>query len=157
MDNLALVNRFYQAFSENDGKTMADFYDENATFQDDVFGKLNAAEVKAMWQMLTARSKDLVVTWTEPGVQGEYITTHWTAQYSFGPGKRKVVNEIDAQFLIRDGKIVQHKDHFNFYRWARQALGLPGLTLGWTSYLRHKVSNKALKGLRDYMSASMTK
>nr|HRD07809.1 nuclear transport factor 2 family protein [Saprospiraceae bacterium] len=62
MDNIALVNRFYQAFSENDGKTMADFYDENATFQDDVFGKLNAAEVKAMWQMLTARSKDLVVT-----------------------------------------------------------------------------------------------
>ena len=46
MDNIALVNRFYQAFSENDGKTMADFYDENATFQDDVFGKLNAVEVK---------------------------------------------------------------------------------------------------------------
>ena len=85
-----------------------------------------------MWQMLTARNKDLVVTWTEPGVQKGIHSHHWTAQYSFGPGKRKVVNEIDAQILIRDGKIVQHKDHFNFAD-GPAALGLPGFLLGWTS------------------------
>lgn len=157
MDNIALVNQFYQAFSAKDGKKMAQMYDDNAVFEDDVFGQLNAAEVKAMWPMLTARSKDLVISWTDPIVQEDYISTHWTAQYSFGPEKRKVVNEIDALFLIRDGKIVQHNDHFNFHKWARQALGLTGIALGWTSYLRRKVRSQALKGLRNYMVEQVIK
>jgi hypothetical protein len=47
--------------------------------------------------------------------------------------------------------IVEHVDRFNFWRWSRQALGLPGLVLGWTPVLRKKVGTTATERLdREY-------
>jgi hypothetical protein len=50
----------------------------------------------------------------------------------------------------QDGKIVAHTDVFDFWRWSRQALGAPGLFLGWTSFLQRKVQGQAAKGLSEY-------
>ena len=76
---------------------------------------------------------------------------HWDAYYTFSATGRKVVNRIDAFFEIADGKIVRHTDKFNFYTWSRQALGLTGMLLGWTSFLNKKVSAKAMKNLANFM------
>ena len=51
-----------------------------------------------------------------------------------------VINDIIAEFKIKDGKIIKHQDKFDFYKWSRQALGFPGLFLGWTPFLKNKVS-----------------
>ena len=56
---------------------------------------------------------------------------HWVATYTYSATGRPVENRIDATFEFRDGRIVRHRDRFDLYRWARQALGPKGLLLGW--------------------------
>ena len=59
-----------------------------------------------------------------------------------------------AAFRFRDGLIADHVDAFDFWRWARQALGPSGLLLGWTPMLRSKVRGQALAGLRQFRAAA---
>ena len=68
------------------------------------------------------------------------------ARYLFTQTGRTVVNDIQARFVIRDGLICQHDDSFDLWRWSRQALGLPGLLLGWSPLLQNKVRQQAFKG-----------
>ncbi|KGS11492.1 ketosteroid isomerase, partial [Pseudomonas coronafaciens] len=53
-------------------------------------------------------------------------------------------------FVFRDGKICEHRDHFDMWRWSRQALGVKGLLLGWTPLVRNAVRAQALKGLKAF-------
>ena len=52
-------------------------------------------------------------------------------------------NTISARFLFRDGLIIAHRDAFNFWAWSRQALGVSGLLLGGSAWLRAKVRAQA--------------
>jgi hypothetical protein len=63
-----------------------------------------------------------------------------------------VVNDIHASFRFENGLIVEHKDSFSFYRWARQALGTSGLLLGWTPMVRNRVRRQAAAGLEKFQS-----
>lgn len=76
----------------------------------------------------------------------------WQAWYTFSATGRHVHNVIDAAFRFRDGLIIEHRDRFSFWRWARQALGPTGLLLGWTPFLRAKVMRTARAGLDAYVS-----
>jgi hypothetical protein len=58
-----------------------------------------------------------------------------------------VHNVIEAAFTFRDGRIATHRDHFDLYRWTRQALGTTGVLLGWTPFLRSAVRRKAALAL----------
>ena len=75
------------------------------------------------------RAEDLKVELAEHSADGDTGTAHWIATYTFSTG-RPVVNDIHARFRFRDGLIVDHQDSFSFWRWARQALGPPGMILG---------------------------
>ena len=60
-------------------------------------------------------------------------SAHWEATYRFSATGRLVHNIIDAEFEFdAHGLILRHRDRFDFWRWARQALGAPGLLLGWS-------------------------
>ncbi len=61
-----------------------------------------------------------------------------------------VVNHIEADFRFRDGKIVEHNDHFDLWRWARQALGMKGVLLGWAPPVQNAIRKQAAKGLAAY-------
>ncbi len=66
--NQELIAGFYQAFQNKDYKTMQDCYAEDATFNDEVFLNLTADEVRAMWEMLIKKGKDLqLVFFKYPG------------------------------------------------------------------------------------------
>ena len=60
-----LIERFYAAFNRRDGDAMAACYAPNATFVDPAFGRLDAEQTKAMWQMLTSQADDLTVELVE--------------------------------------------------------------------------------------------
>ncbi len=79
------------------------------------------------------------------------VTAHWEPVYSFSQTGRHVHNIIDAEFEFKDGKIIRHIDTFDFWRWSKQALGAPGLLLGWSSFLRNKVSTMAAKSLTAFI------
>ncbi|MDI7065956.1 hypothetical protein QMO17_32445, partial [Klebsiella pneumoniae] len=75
---------------------------------------------------------------------------HWVARYTFSQTGRTVVNRIDARFRFREGRIVEHRDAFDLWRWTRQALGVKGVLLGWTSFVQRAIRAQARKGLDLY-------
>ncbi len=147
----AIIHQFYRAFQQKDFKTMQSCYTENAVFNDAAFKNLNAAEVRAMWEMLIKSGRDLVITYQIGHFSGNIGTADWVATYTFSQTGRKVVNRVHATFVLENGKIVDHRDQFDFWKWARQALGLPGLLLGWSGFLRKKVQQKARQRLDLFM------
>ena len=150
--NKERINKFYTAFQKKDYKTMQDCYANNATFSDPVFENLNAAEVRAMWQMLITRATDLALEFKNVAANETSGSAEWTAVYTFSATGKKVINKIKANFVFENGKIKEHKDSFDFYKWAKQALGFKGLLLGWTSFLHNKVKQQARNNLIKFMS-----
>ncbi len=150
--NHELITKFYTAFQNKDIKGMQDCYSDQATFSDPVFSNLNAQELRAMWAMLIQSGKDMRIEFSAVKAWEDGGSAHWDAYYTFSATGRKVLNQIDAEFIIENGKILQHRDHFNFYTWSRQSLGFTGMLLGWTSFLRNKVRKQASAKLAAYMS-----
>lgn len=138
-----LIERFYRAFDECDGDTMAACYAPDVRFSDPVFTDLRGRRAGAMWRMLTEGATDLRVELLEHEAGESSGSAHWRAHYTFTETGRPVVNDVDATFRFRDGLIVEHRDEFSFHRWARQALGPVGLLLGWTPPVRSKVRRRA--------------
>lgn len=149
--NAALVEKFYAAFARRDPAVMATCYAPDATFRDPAFD-LRGAEIGAMWTMLCTRGKDLTLEYSGIRADDQSGQAHWEAHYTFSQTGRKVHNIIDAAFTFRDGLIATHVDTFDFHRWSKQALGLPGLLLGWSGFLRGKVQTQAMKSLRAFMA-----
>ena len=137
-----LIDRFYAAFDRKDGDAMAACYAPDARFSDPAFGELRGAEPGAMWRMLTAQARDLSVELVERSADATTGSAHWIARYTFTQTGRSVVNDVRARFRFADGLIAEHDDAFSFHRWARQALGPPGLLLGWTPVLRASVRKR---------------
>ena len=63
-----------------------------------------------------------------------------------------MVNEIRAEFVFKDGLIVEHRDHFDLWRWSRQALGLKGLLLGWLPPVQAAIRRQARQGLASFQA-----
>lgn len=148
--NQALIERFYTAFQGRDAVTMGACYHDDATFTDPAFGTLSAAETRRMWAMLCARAADLRLGFRDVRADDQQGGASWEADYTFSKTGRAVNNRISATFEFREGRIIRHVDHFDFWRWSRQALGPVGWLLGWSPWLRAKVRATALKGLAAY-------
>ena len=150
--NSELIRRFYTAFAARDGSAMAELYAPDARFSDPVFPDLRGSEPGAMWRMLTGRAEDLEVELVEHEANGDVGAARWTARYTFTQTGRPVENHVRASFRFAGGLIAEHRDEFDFHRWARQALGAPGLLLGWTPPLRASVRRRARAGLDEFMA-----
>jgi ketosteroid isomerase-like protein len=153
--NQDVVRRFYAAFAALDAATMQACYAPDAAFRDEVFTLQGAVEIGAMWRMLcTATQARGREDWRleASGIEADADRgrAHWEAHYRFSATGRRVHNIIEADFRFRDGLIVRHHDRFHFWRWSRQALGLPGLLLGWTPYLHNKVRAQAMARLARF-------
>jgi hypothetical protein len=131
---------------------MAACYAPGATFTDPVFVGLTDGEPQDMWRMLVGRSRDMTVELVEQEADGEeWGRARWIARYTFGQTGRPVVNAVRSEFTFDPaGLIVMQRDEFDFWRWARQALGMTGLLLGWTPVLKHSVRDKARAGLNAF-------
>ncbi len=153
MNNKEIVTRFYSAFQKLDYATMQDCYDDEVIFQDPAFGLLKGSEAKAMWEMLAKNAKNFSLVFSDVKAEDEeYFTCKWVATYTFSATGRKVVNSIQAYIRVQNSKITEHTDHFNFWKWSRQALGLSGWLLGWTIFFRSQVKSKARGNLDKFMN-----
>lgn len=153
-NDLPVIHRFYTAFQHRDYAAMQALYHPEARFSDSVFQNLNAEEVRAMWQMLLTASKDLRVTFCEVQEDERRGNCRWDAWYTFSRSGRQVHNRIHASFEFKDGLIYRHTDIFDFWRWSRQALGISGLLLGWSSTLKNSVRKAARKNLDAFIARS---
>ncbi|MEP5610738.1 MAG: nuclear transport factor 2 family protein [Cyclobacteriaceae bacterium] len=151
-----VLESFYDAFAKGDATKMGSFYHEDAVFNDPAFRNLSAEEVKAMWAMLIERSNgNLDIKYHSVIADDQIGQCTWEANYLFSKTGNQVHNIIHATMEFEDGLIKRHHDHFNFWRWSAMALGMPGKLLGWTPFLRGKVSGMAMKSLKDYISRSI--
>lgn len=155
--NAQLLQRFYTAFSALDAAAMQACYAPDARFDDEAFSLQGAAQIGAMWRMLCEATKARGMdTWRLEfsGLQADAQSgrAHWEAHYRFGPAGRRVHNVIDGEFRFENGLIVAHRDRFDFWRWARQALGAPGWLLGWSPMLRRKVRATAAANLARFQA-----
>jgi len=76
------------------------------------------------------RGTDLQLALANIESTGNRASADWIATYTFSASKRKVINKIHAEFKLKNGKIVEHKDSISFYRWSCQAMGATGFLLG---------------------------
>lgn len=147
MSQADTIKAFYEAFDRHDGDAMAALYAPDVHFHDPVFQDLHGEEAGAMWRMLTSRAEDLRVELPEH----DDSSAHWIAHYTFRTG-RKVVNDIRATFAFDDaGRITEHRDSFDLYKWSRQALGPVGVLLGWSPIVQGKIRREARAGLDEFM------
>jgi ketosteroid isomerase-like protein len=151
----ATIERLYAAFAKLDGDAMAACYAPDAVFDDEAFSLRGRAQIGAMWTMLCdavkAKGRDV---WKIETRDITERSAHWEATYRFSATGRMVHNVIDASFEFdAAGLIRRQRDRFDFWRWARQALGPPGVLLGWSPWLRNKVRAQAAKNLDRFIAA----
>lgn len=151
----ATIERLYAAFEKLDSETMAACYAPDAAFDDEAFSLQGRARIGAMWTMLCdaikAKGRDV---WKLELSAITERSAHWEPTYRFSATGRMVHNIIDAEFEFdAAGLITRQRDRFDFWRWSRQALGAPGLLLGWSPLLRHKVRTQAAKNLERFIAS----
>jgi ketosteroid isomerase-like protein len=152
--NEKVVEQFYSAFQKLDYRTMQACYAETASFTDPAFGRLTGNDIGAMWEMLCKNAKNFSLRFTPPYSTDEHtVICFWVAVYTFSKTGKHVENRIQATLKIQDGKIIEHVDQFDFWRWSRQALGLSGMLLGWSGFLRRKVTANARLGLEKFKAS----
>lgn len=145
-----VITTFYEAFSRRDAEGMVACYADDVRFSDPVFPELRGEQAKNMWRMLCELGKDLRVEFRDVTADGDRGTAHWEAYYTFSATGRKVHNVIDARFVLTNGKIVEHVDTFDLWRWSGLALGVPGKLLGWSSLLQNTIRKNAGKSLSTW-------
>ncbi|KPF49718.1 ketosteroid isomerase [beta proteobacterium AAP121] len=152
----ATIERFYAAFAQLDGEAMQACYAPDARFDDEAFSLQGADQIGGMWRMLCTATKSKPESRAHWQLAVSQITdrsAHWEAHYLFSATGRQVINRIDAAFEFdAQGRITRHRDRFDFWAWSRQALGTPGLLLGWTPMLRKKVRATAAQNLARFMA-----
>jgi ketosteroid isomerase-like protein len=146
-----LIRTFYGAFQRRDHAAMAACYAPDAAFSDPVFRDLRGARIGAMWRMLCERGTDLRIEASGIEADIDRGRARWDAWYTFSATGRPVHNIIQASFQFRDGFIQSHIDSFDLYAWARQALGLKGLLLGWTPFVQSAIRSQAARGLDAFI------
>jgi ketosteroid isomerase-like protein len=149
--NDATIGRFYDAFAAGDGAAMEACYTPDVMFNDPVFQTLRGKEAGGMWRMLTGQAKDLQIELLSHEADGSSGYANWRATYTFTQTGRPVVNNVRASFRFADGLIAEHRDVFDFYTWARQALGPTGMLLGWTPMVRATVQGRARASLDKFL------
>lgn len=153
--NAELITRFYQAFQRLDAEAMAECYGPDVHFSDPVFTDLNGEEAADMWRMLASRAQQFSLSFD--GVEADDLSgrANWVATYLFSQTGRMVENRIQARFLFSNGKIIEHHDSFDLWRWARQALGAKGLLLGWLPAVQNAIRQQAARGLAAFRAGTL--
>ncbi|MEO6330788.1 MAG: nuclear transport factor 2 family protein [Ginsengibacter sp.] len=148
--NEEVIKTFFTAFAKLDYTTMQYCYDNDAIFNDPVFGILQGEQVRSMWKMLCTRAKDFSLEFNAVEAGEEYGTCLWTARYVFSKTGRSVINNVKAHMRFSQGKIIEHTDEFDLYKWSRQAFGVQGWLLGWSGFMKNKIRHQALTNLGSF-------
>lgn len=149
-DHQTVIESFYSSFQQLDSDGMIECYHPDICFSDPIFPCLQKEEAGLMWRMLCNNAKGFELHFSDIFTNKTSGGAYWEAKYLFSKTERPVHNKIKASFKFQDGKIIQHTDDFNFWRWSIMALGPIGIALGWSPMLKNKVRAQAAKSLAHF-------
>lgn len=147
---MAVAARFFDAFAVGDWHAMGRLYAPQARFSDPLFPQLDAEQVRALWQMLLTQAQGFRLSYRIDAESDHAARVLWVAHYLYG--RRPVVNRVVSEMQLGAGCILVQNDHFNLWRWARQALGLTGWLLGGTPLLRRRLRREAAVRLQAFIA-----
>ena len=150
--NEQLIEKFYTSFQQKNWKGMQECYHTDVVFNDPVFQNLKGKEAFAMWHMLISAGKDLTLSFKNIKSNDLSGSCQWDAFYTFSRTGRKVHNIIQAEFKFKNGKIIEHNDSFDLWRWSRMALGVSSVLLGWSPIVQNKIKGTAKSSLRKFIT-----
>lgn len=143
------IMAFFEAYSRRNTGDMCNRYSSLIYYSDPVFGLLKDEQVIKMWQFRVANSNELSLIYGNISDRGDnYYTCEWTATYRFAPTGKKIIHKAKAYMKVEDGIITEHSDAYSFYKWIRQAYGISGWILGWSSVYKKRVRKKLLEQLQ---------
>jgi hypothetical protein len=124
----AVVNNFYESLGQHDTDAMTAAYDPKANFHDPLFGQLTGRhEVMEMWNTILPgidpkkMHSDHEIESVTPRKDGSYeVKLHWDAHYELRG--RHIDNSSETTMIVKNGKILDHKDDWDLDNWTRQAL-----------------------------------
>lgn len=152
MDNKEIIKKFYTSFSNGNIKGMLECYHKDVIFQDPVFGKLERERAFKMWEMLLSQKKeDTIINFNNAQATNEIGKANWVAEYVYGAKKRKIINRVQANFKFKNGKIIEHFDFFDLWKWTKQAFGITGFLIGWTPFMKNKIQQTTNKRLDEFI------
>ena len=153
--NEKILTKFYTAFANADATTMCECYDSNIQFTDPAFGLLKGNDICQMWKMLIEKSKGNIKVEFSDVKADEYLgSVKWVATYQFSKTKRTVINKVHSEFHFKDGLIIKQMDHFDIWKWSKQAFGITGYLFGWTGFFQRKIEEQALASLKKYKNTN---
>lgn len=156
--NEQTLTRLYTAFAALDADTMASCYSAEASFEDPAFSLKGKRDIAGMWHMLCAATRaknreDWRLEFSDVRADHGSGHVHWEAHYRFSVSNRPVHNIIEADFSFTpEGLIASHTDHFDFWRWSRQALGMGGWVLGWAPFFQKQVRLQTHAALAKHLA-----
>jgi|GEM_PF-68662 len=150
-----VVQKYFEAFQQGDWKTMSKSYAPDATFQDPIFPKgLKGNQIGAAWGDITQNIKPKI-TFSDIKVDGDTVTAKWNAKYQLDLplfGKNAIDNDITATFKIKDGKIVDHKEHFDLNEYMREATGMGPFSFLMRPVVRPRLRSGALENMNTFLN-----
>lgn len=148
-----IVKEFYKALSKGDYQKVNSLYHDDAKYRDEIFD-LRGKEINALWYTATRPEMNLIAHCKSLKVDGDRVTTDWNISYTIDTLNRKVELDETGVFQFQDGKIINHKDSYDFWSWCAQSLGFIGKALGWSQWLKNRVRNQAKKSVLSNMYAA---
>jgi len=126
-------------------------------FDDEAFSLRGKQQVMGMWTMLSeatkAKGKD-VWRLEHSGIQPAATAARPIGERALPLQRHRPHGAQHHRCRVQlndQGLVVKHRDSFNFWHWSSQALGTPGLLLGWSPMLRNKVRTTAAGNLTKFM------
>ena len=126
--NEVLINRFYEAFARRDGEAMAACYAAGRPLsRPGLPGSARRRGRRRCGGCSTGRAEDLEVRHSKVHADAEHGSAHWDAGYTFNDRAHGSQPRSTPSFEFADGLITEHRDEFDLYAWARQAIGPVGI------------------------------
>jgi len=156
--NGLLLRRLFTALDDHDHQTMAECYDEAASFRDIAFDLTGKPAIHAMWQMICANT-DIRATFEVLDADHAGGRVALVDHYTFTDTQFKVRNVIDSTFVFQNGLIVEHRDQCDARAWAAMAFhgGIRGFLAGRFRFVRSRAAQRKLNAFRGRVIAPAVK
>ena len=156
MSNKELAETFLSCYQKHDYAGMQRCLDSEVVFHDMAFDNIKGPDVNAMWHWFCVpcppRKEPVEVPSYEIlGDQGGVVSARYRVRYLYG-GKRLVDYVIQSKFILKNGKIVNHRDESTIapFAFARMAFGYPICFLALTPVFQLVVRAAAGKKLKQF-------